>query len=552
MKHLLLEQSHFNVICCHGYCMHVCTTDVSMLVKRKFIQLSSVLLMFALVVVYFLSVLTSRRDSFEYNPREVSIGSPDEKKVITMAVDYGAHEVVLQSSSLSTNGEGVGRRLSDGLHNKMNLRHLQPTHDAGVVMATVDYSTRQVTLEPSQLSPLSTQSKVEGEVPDALHNVNHIQSDPAHDKQSSGRESRLVVRNEDSTLQSAAQTTQLLPNSVHNEVQPTQSTGAVDMWNVKYLSLVQKKGGVLQSTVQKTQLLSAPVQKELPSSTTNDAWRPHKTRRLHLSDYTSTRPTPPTTTAMATLLTTSLKASDSPRVQQSSFCFGKFCVNAVESSDRQRMFDCLRKALEYVRSLGYSHRYALNKMQCSCKLMNGAGRKRFGLVSLPGSGNTWVRGLLEKATGVCTGSMWCDRTLRSAYFCGEGMRGKSLLLVKNHDASIHWNGENSGGERQSRKVPYDAVIFLHRNPFDAIVAEWNRAAFDKYQNASTGSNMHTARYGPDMFGEGGVVFCVHSIRTYVLWNHSVALGSHRAEPGNEHVCSLKGSERREIRESTDC
>ena len=474
-----------------------------MLVRRKFIQLSSVLLMFALVVVYFLSVLTSRRDSFEYDPREVSIMSPDEKKVITMAVDYGAHEVVLESSSLSTNGEGVGRRLSDSLRNERSLRHLQPIHDAGVVMATVDYSTRQVMLEPSRLSPLLTHSKVEGEVPDALHNMNHLQSDLDHDKQS-GTESRVVVRNEDNTLQSAAQTTQLLPRSVHNEVQPMQPTGAVETWNGKDSSLVQKEGGVLQSTVQKMHLLSTLAQKELPSSTTNGAWRPHRTRRPHLSDYTSTKPTP-LTTAMLTLSTTSLKTSDSPRVQQSSFCFGKFCVNAVESSDRQRMFNCLRKALEYVRSLGYSHRYALNKMQCSCKLMNGAGRKRFGLVSLPGSGNTWVRGLLEKATGVCTGSMWCDRTLRSAYFCGEGMRGKSLLLVKNHDASIHWSGENGGGERQNQKVPYDAVIFLHRNPFDAIVAEWNRAAFDKYQNASAGSNMHTARYGPDMFGEGGVL-----------------------------------------------
>ena len=92
-----------------------------------------------------------------------------------------------------------------------------------------------------------------------------------------------------------------------------------------------------------------------------------------------------------------------------------------------------------------------------------------------------------------------------------GLRYQDLdLLVKNHDASIHWNGENGGGERQSQKVPYDAVIFLHRNPFDAIVAEWNRAAFDKYQNASAGSNMHTARYGPDMFGEGLSSVCTPS------------------------------------------
>ena len=32
-----------------------------------------------------------------------------------------------------------------------------------------------------------------------------------------------------------------------------------------------------------------------------------------------------------------------------------------------------------------------------------AGHGPVGLVSFPGSGNTWVRGLLQKATGVCTG-----------------------------------------------------------------------------------------------------------------------------------------------------
>ena len=412
-----------------------------MLVRRKLIQLSSVLVMFALVVFYFLSILTSRRDSSEYveHDRGHSIMSPGEKEVITTTVDHSAGKVALVSS-LTRND--VNKQLPDGLRNEMN-RHLQPSHDAGVVMATVGYSASQVTLEPSR--HLSAHSQIEGKLPDRLHGVNHLPSAPPRDEQSGG-ESRLVV---------------------------------------------QRKDRILRSAAQSMEIPSTPAQRSLPGP--NDVWHPHRTRRLHVSDYAATNPTPPTTT--------SPKARDSPRVQHNSFCFGKFCMNAVESSDRQRMFDCVRKALEYVRGMGYSHRYAFNKMQCSCELMNGAGRKRFGLVSLPGSGNTWVRGLLEKATGVCTGSMWCDRTLRSAHFCGEGMRGKSLLLVKNHDASLHWSGENGGGERQNRKVPYDAVIFLHRNPFDAIVAEWNRAAFDKYQNASAGNNMHTASYGPDMFSE---------------------------------------------------
>ena len=35
--------------------------------------------------------------------------------------------------------------------------------------------------------------------------------------------------------------------------------------------------------------------------------------------------------------------------------------------------------------------------------MDGSKRAAVALASHPGSGNTWVRGLLEKATGICTG-----------------------------------------------------------------------------------------------------------------------------------------------------
>ena len=43
-----------------------------------------------------------------------------------------------------------------------------------------------------------------------------------------------------------------------------------------------------------------------------------------------------------------------------------------------------------------------------CRFMRGDGRAPVALVSLPGSGNTWIRGLLEKATGICTGEQIFD------------------------------------------------------------------------------------------------------------------------------------------------
>lgn len=39
----------------------------------------------------------------------------------------------------------------------------------------------------------------------------------------------------------------------------------------------------------------------------------------------------------------------------------------------------------------------------TCRFMNGTNRDIVGLVSFPGSGNTWVRGLIQTVTGICTG-----------------------------------------------------------------------------------------------------------------------------------------------------
>ena len=114
---------------------------------------------------------------------------------------------------------------------------------------------------------------------------------------------------------------------------------------------------------------------------------------------------------------------------------------------------------------------------CQCSLLDGKKRGRYALLSLPGSGNTWVRGLLEKATGVCTGSMWCDPSLRAKHFCMEGVRSTSVLVVKNHDTHLRWVGVPLGdGESVNNKPDFIGGILIHRNPFRATIAEWNRDA----------------------------------------------------------------------------
>ncbi len=76
-----------------------------------------------------------------------------------------------------------------------------------------------------------------------------------------------------------------------------------------------------------------------------------------------------------------------------------------------------------------------------CHFMNGINRTTTFLMSYPGSGNTWVRGLLEQATGICTGSDYCDGNLKRGGFNGENLLSGTVLVRKSHSAiwvSAHW------------------------------------------------------------------------------------------------------------------
>ncbi|XP_002731982.1 uncharacterized protein LOC100368559 [Saccoglossus kowalevskii] len=86
------------------------------------------------------------------------------------------------------------------------------------------------------------------------------------------------------------------------------------------------------------------------------------------------------------------------------------------------------------------------------------------LASAPGSGNTWARSLLEKATGIYTGSVYRDRRLFYGGFHGEMVdySYKNTLIVKTH----------ARGELASKE--FEKAIVLIRNPFDMIVGELHR------------------------------------------------------------------------------
>ena len=114
-------------------------------------------------------------------------------------------------------------------------------------------------------------------------------------------------------------------------------------------------------------------------------------------------------------------------------------------------------------------------INATCKFMKGLSRLPVGLVSVPGSGNTWVRELLETVTGICTGSIYCDHPLRNAGMIGEYVKTGRVLVVKTHTSDYQWHQEELTPEnRNEEDALYGSAILLIRNPFKAFVAEWNR------------------------------------------------------------------------------
>ncbi|XP_058974515.1 WSCD family member CG9164-like [Musca domestica] len=84
------------------------------------------------------------------------------------------------------------------------------------------------------------------------------------------------------------------------------------------------------------------------------------------------------------------------------------------------------------------------------------------LASFPGSGNTWLRYLLQQSTGILTGSIYKDYGLLKTGFPGENVCNSSVLLVKTHE----WGPK--------AWAPFSKAILLVRDPEKAIIAEFNR------------------------------------------------------------------------------
>ncbi|XP_056592671.1 sialate:O-sulfotransferase 1 [Triplophysa dalaica] len=117
--------------------------------------------------------------------------------------------------------------------------------------------------------------------------------------------------------------------------------------------------------------------------------------------------------------------------------------------------------------LNYLQVYSTPVLDAKCKERNFLPQRSSTLVALssfPGAGNTWLRHLIESATGFYTGSYYFDGSLYNKGFKGEKDHWQSgrVLCVKTHES----------GQREIEM--FDSAILLMRNPYRSLMAEFNR------------------------------------------------------------------------------
>ena len=171
-------------------------------------------------------------------------------------------------------------------------------------------------------------------------------------------------------------------------------------------------------------------------------------------------------------------------------CTDNVCSEYLSSDDKSRYDSCID-------SVKVTN---ITPPTSKCNFINGTGRDPVALVSLPGSGNTWVRGILERMTQVCTGAIYCDVSLRSHGFTGEYVRGGSVLVVKTHENSPIWMDTRSAPKKHSYWGRFGSAVFILRNPFNALVAEWNRKVANNFTTRTTNLKSHTEAAGKEWFG----------------------------------------------------
>ena len=154
----------------------------------------------------------------------------------------------------------------------------------------------------------------------------------------------------------------------------------------------------------------------------------------------------------------------------------------------------------------------------SCNFMSDRSRRAVALASPEGSGNTWLRGLLEKATGICTGFCCCDAEMRARGFVGEGIMSGKVLVVKTHIAFPQWISQV---KKLQWEGSYDSAIVLIRNPAKSVIAEWNRRmtnSLKRLKNRKEINSSHVNAIAQEEFSRFSCMCTVHFIMQVLCGN----------------------------------
>lgn len=180
-----------------------------------------------------------------------------------------------------------------------------------------------------------------------------------------------------------------------------------------------------------------------------------------------------------------------------SVCEDFACRDQLSSYDKLLYMSCVGKVKTFVG--------VKNPSDNGCRFFVTQSRKPVALISFPGSGNTWVRQLLESGSGICTGSTMCDISLRYDGFTGENVNSGATLVVKTHRPIATWlTGpvrNTTGLVPNAADASFQSAIIIIRNPLDALVSEWNRIVANDFKTQTVHLHTHTKKAEEKNFGK---------------------------------------------------
>nr|XP_039250683.1 uncharacterized protein LOC120328305 [Styela clava] len=139
-----------------------------------------------------------------------------------------------------------------------------------------------------------------------------------------------------------------------------------------------------------------------------------------------------------------------------------------------------------VNLINCSHREYMNTGLNSPEVITNLPYPRTGLVSAPGSGNTWTRFLIEQATGLWTGSVFNDRGLYRG-----GLKGEIEECDKNTTVVIK---AHCIKQDMRKNCSFERIILVVRDFRRALVSEFNRRSTNSHTKSVNDSSFKSDKW----------------------------------------------------------